>query len=82
MKKNNLIVLLVVIVALLSVMFLFFKNNKNENSNKLQASFRFGWIPSASFCGEIDGMKLFAKKHNLDFDCCDTEALFETAENY
>lgn len=69
MKKNNLVVLLVIVVALFSVMFWFFKNNKKEDSNKLQASFRFGWISSASFCGEIDGMKLFAKKHNLDLKC-------------
>lgn len=33
---------------------------------KMSASIRFGWIPSASFSGEIAGMKRFAANHNLD----------------
>lgn len=35
----------------------------------MAASIRFGWIPSASFAGEIAGMKMFADGRNLELKC-------------
>ena len=70
MKRS--IITVVFIVALAIVGYFVWKlYNKptQEIKEKYQASFRFGWIPSASFAGEIAAMNIFAKNHNLSLKC-------------
>ena len=66
MKKN-------IIFGLLVVFSVYGCNysieNKSNNDNKLKASIRLGWIPSASFSGEITGMYNYAAEHNLELQC-------------
>lgn len=60
-------------VIVLAVTGFFIWNSYNrplqETTEKHQASLRFGWIPSASFAGEIAGMNKFASLHNLSLKC-------------
>ena len=58
-----------VIIVLLLVSFFTSSCNNNQSKEKYQASIRFGWIPSASFSGEIAGMNKFAATHNLSLKC-------------
>lgn len=69
---NKKIIALVGIVLFAVVIYFISENYfKKEplKSDKFNASIRFGWIPSASFSGEIVGMERFAEKNNLDLKC-------------
>ncbi|WKZ64154.1 MAG: ABC transporter substrate-binding protein [Saprospiraceae bacterium] len=70
MKKNIIIIILLVAVAIVGYL-IWNSNNKSvdQQKEKYQASLRFGWIPSASFAGEIAGMNKFADRHNLSLKC-------------
>ena len=66
MKKSTFILaalILAGIAALLSC------KPSQTPGGKMAASIRFGWIPSASFSGEVAGMRKFAESHNLDLKC-------------
>lgn len=70
MKKNRVIIALVIVLAVIGLFV--WKSGEKPISNqteKYQASLRFGWIPSASFAGEIVGMNKFATNHNLSLIC-------------
>lgn len=49
------------------------QNNMKPKPNEIEkfneASLRFGWIPSASFAGEIAGMTKFAKENKINIKC-------------
>jgi len=59
-------IITIFVVAVLAWFFLGVDSKNVPESNIPKASLRFGWIPSASFSGEVIGAKLFAKKNNLD----------------
>src|SRR5262249_8692530 len=44
----------------------YYEASKSESTMK--ASLRLDWIPSGSFSGEVAGMRLFAKGHDLDLE--------------
>lgn len=58
-------------ILLFLVFFAFYgcTEKKQNNDIKYKASIRFGWIYSASFVGEVVGMKKFAKENSLDLKC-------------
>ncbi len=71
MNKRVIITALVAITVIAISIFIWKNKNatKTETDNRFKASIRFGWIPSASFSGEIAGMKKFAGKYNLELIC-------------
>ncbi len=62
MKK----ILGVIIVGLIIGGIFLLPNTKKEVSHLQEASLRTNWIPSASFSGEVVGLTMFDKNHNLD----------------
>lgn len=70
MKRSIITVVFIVALAIAGYFVWKLYNKPTQDiKEKYQASFRFGWIPSASFAGEIAGMNLFAKNHNLSLKC-------------
>lgn len=70
MKRSTVIIGLVIALAIVG--FFIWKLSikpATETKEKYKASIRFGWIPSASFAGEIAGMNKFAGNHNLSLKC-------------
>lgn len=66
MKKITIIAAALVLAGIAALL----SCNPTQNpGGKMSASIRFGWIPSASFSGEIAGMRRFAASHNLDLKC-------------
>ena len=70
MKRSTVITLLVIAMAVAGFfVWKSYDRPASETKEKYQASIRFGWIPSASFAGEIAGMNKFAANHNLSLKC-------------
>ena len=71
MKIKKIIISIFIFFGIVFAYFFFKKedSSKSDNDLKYQASIRFGWLPSASFCGEIAGMEKFAALHNLNLKC-------------
>lgn len=65
MKKTTIIVIAMIVVGIVTLSCWQNQSTPEVQGDKLTASIRFGWIPSASFAGEIAGMKRFAESHNL-----------------
>lgn len=65
MKKTTSIIA-VIAIAISALLLWGCPQKPTPPGDKMTASIRFGWIPSASFSGEIAGMKKFAESHNLD----------------
>ncbi|HMP70729.1 MAG TPA: ABC transporter substrate-binding protein [Pirellulaceae bacterium] len=63
MKKIILIALVVITAVTIVVMA---KNQETESDAKHKASVQFSWIPSASFAGDVVGIKKYAKRHGLE----------------
>lgn len=66
MKKSTIIVAVLILAGIAALLSC---KPSATPGGKMQASIRFGWIPSASFSGEISGMRKFAESHNLDLKC-------------
>ncbi|QYO65282.1 ABC transporter substrate-binding protein [Leptolyngbya sp. 7M] len=67
MRKSYIGVGLVILAVLVGfVVWRYSQPTQIPDSTRLSASVRFGWIPSASFSGEIVGIRKFAQGRNLD----------------
>lgn len=55
-------------LVLILTFFLTGCSDSPKGGSPMKASLRLGWIPSATFSGEVTGMRLFAKGHDLDLE--------------
>ena len=57
------------VLSVLSLALLFSAcSHSPSRTTSMKASLRLGWIPSATFSGEVAGMRLFAKQHGLEVE--------------
>lgn len=67
MKKSYIVAVVAIVAILIGFgIWRYSQPSPSQENGPLSASIRFGWIPSASFSGEIVGMKKFAQSRNLE----------------
>ncbi len=72
--KKTILTILGILVLCIAGYFIWQNSQVTEDDNNIKsevynASLRFGWIPSASFAGEITGMNMFSKENQLNLKC-------------